>query len=103
MDDAQGLQLFQNKLNGDFDRDAATDVLWALNYIPLAITQAAAYINRRAPCVSVKTYLDTFQESNKKKGNLLNRDAGDLRRDETVSNSVVVTWQVTFEQIRQIP
>ncbi|KAJ9412678.1 hypothetical protein QL093DRAFT_2539123 [Fusarium oxysporum] len=101
MDDAQGLQLFQNKLNGDFDRDAATDVLWALNYIPLAITQAAAYINRRAPCVSVKTYLDTFQESNKKKGNLLNRDAGDLRRDETVSNSVVVTWQVTFEQIRR--
>ncbi|KAK2469400.1 hypothetical protein H9L39_19117 [Fusarium oxysporum f. sp. albedinis] len=86
MDDAQGLQLFQNKLD---------------DCIPLAITQAAAYINRRAPRVSVKTYLDTFQESDKKKGNLLNRDAGDLRRDETVSNSVVVTWQVTFEQIRR--
>ncbi|KAK7403397.1 hypothetical protein QQX98_010841 [Neonectria punicea] len=28
-------------------------------------------------------------------------DAGDLRRDETVSNSVVTTWQVTFEQIRR--
>ncbi|KAG7000110.1 Kinesin light chain [Fusarium oxysporum f. sp. conglutinans] len=101
MDDAQGLQLFQNKLDGDFDRDAATDVLRALDCIPLAITQAAAYINRRAPRVSVKTYLDTFQESDKKKGNLLNRDAGDLRRDETVSNSVVVTWQVTFEQIHR--
>ncbi|RKK20896.1 hypothetical protein BFJ65_g7588 [Fusarium oxysporum f. sp. cepae] len=100
MDDAQGLQLFQNKLDGDFDSDAATDLLRALDYIPLAITQAAAYINRRAPRVSVKTYLDTFRESDKKKGNLLNRDAGDLRRDETVSNSVVVTWQVTFERIR---
>ncbi|KAI7766379.1 hypothetical protein LZL87_013153 [Fusarium oxysporum] len=100
MDDAQGLQLFQNKLNEDFDSDAATDLLRALDYIPLAITQAAAYINRRAPRVSVKTYLDTFRGSDKKKGNLLNRDAGDLRRDETVSNSVVVTWQVTFEQIR---
>ncbi|KAF9766796.1 hypothetical protein IL306_000734 [Fusarium sp. DS 682] len=101
MDEAQGLQLFQNKLDGDFDSDAATDLLRALDYIPLAITQAAAYINRRAPRVSVKTYLDTFRKSDKEKGNLLNREAGDLRRDETVSNSVVVTWQVTFEQIRR--
>ncbi|KAF3359144.1 Aminomethyltransferase [Verticillium dahliae VDG1] len=101
MDDAQGLQLFRNKLNGDFDRNAAADLLRALDYIPLAITQAAAYINRRAPRASVKTYLDAFRESDKKKGSLLNRDAGDLRRDETVSNSVVTTWQVTFEQIRR--
>ncbi|EXK24528.1 hypothetical protein FOMG_18751 [Fusarium oxysporum f. sp. melonis 26406] len=100
MDNAQGLQLFRNKLNGDFGRDAAADLLRALDYIPLAITQAAAYINRRAPRVSVKTYLDTFRESDRKKGSLLNRDAGDLRRDETVSNSVVGTWQVTFDQIR---
>ncbi|KAH8651714.1 hypothetical protein BGZ61DRAFT_468822 [Ilyonectria robusta] len=101
MDDAQGLQLFRNKLNGDFDRDAAADLLRALDCIPLAITQAAAYINRRAPRASVKTYLDTFRESDKKKSSLLNREAGDLRRDETVSNSVVTTWQVTFEQVRR--
>ncbi|EWY97447.1 hypothetical protein FOYG_02287 [Fusarium oxysporum NRRL 32931] len=100
MDEAQGLQLFQNKLGGDLDSDAATDLLRALDYIPLAITQAAAYINRRVPRVSVKRYLDTFRKSDKEKSNLLNREAGDLRRDETVSNSVVVTWQVTFEQIR---
>ncbi|KAI8710446.1 hypothetical protein NCS52_01574800 [Fusarium sp. LHS14.1] len=49
MDDAQGLHLFRNKLNGDFDKDAAADLLRALDCIPLAITQAAAYINRRAP------------------------------------------------------
>ncbi|KAJ4175357.1 hypothetical protein NW767_015803, partial [Fusarium falciforme] len=74
MDDAQGLHLFRNKLNGDFDRDAAADLLRALDCIPLAITQAAAYINRRAPRASVKTYLDAFRESDKKKGSLLNRD-----------------------------
>ncbi|KAI8674483.1 hypothetical protein NCS57_00346200 [Fusarium keratoplasticum] len=101
MDDTQGLQLFRNKLNGDFDRDTAADLLRALDCIPLAITQAAAYINRRAPRASVKTYLDAFRESDKKKGSLLNRDAGDLRRDETVSNSVVTTWQVTFDQINR--
>ncbi|RYP61640.1 hypothetical protein DL771_010059 [Monosporascus sp. 5C6A] len=101
MDDSQGLQLLRTKLEGDFDKDSAADLLRALDYIPLAITQAAAYINRRAPRVSVRTYLETMQKSDKKKGSLLNSDAGDLRRDETVSNSVVTTWQVTFEQIRR--
>ncbi|KAH7125055.1 hypothetical protein B0J13DRAFT_598998 [Dactylonectria estremocensis] len=101
MDDAQALQLFCNKLQGDSDKTATADLLDALDYIPLAITQAAAYINRRAPRISVKTYLDAFRESDKKKGSLLNSDAGDLRRDETVSNSVVTTWQVTLKQIRR--
>ncbi|RYO82845.1 hypothetical protein DL762_006412 [Monosporascus cannonballus] len=101
MDDAQGLQLLRNKLKEEFDKDSAADLLRALDYIPLAITQAAAYINRRAPRISVRTYLETMQRSDKKKSSLLNRDAGDLRRDETVSNSVVTTWQVTFEQIRR--
>jgi hypothetical protein len=27
--------------------------------------------------------------------------AGDLRRDESASNSVVITWQMSFEQIRK--
>ncbi|RYP13088.1 hypothetical protein DL765_007037 [Monosporascus sp. GIB2] len=54
MDDAQGLQLLRNKLKGEFDKDSAADLLRALDYIPLAITQAAAYINRRAPRVSIR-------------------------------------------------
>jgi hypothetical protein len=101
MDDAQSLQLFRNKLKGDFDTDAAGDLVRTLDCIPQAIIQAAAYINRRAPRVSVKTYLNTFRESDEKKGSLLGRDVGDLRRDETVANSVIKTWQVTFEQIRR--
>lgn len=28
-------------------------------------------------------------------------DAGDLRRDESASNSVVATWQMSFEHIRE--
>ncbi|KAH6989346.1 hypothetical protein BKA56DRAFT_513553 [Ilyonectria sp. MPI-CAGE-AT-0026] len=101
MNDANSLQLFRNKLQDNFDQDTAGELLHALNYIPLAITQAAAYINRRAPRVTVRSYLDDFRKSEQKKGSLLNRDAGDLRRDESVSNSVVATWQVTFEQVRR--
>ena len=79
----------------------AAELLRALDCIPLAITQAAAYVNRRAPLISVSTYLDDFRRSDRKNDSLLNSDTGDLRRDETISNSVVTTWQVTFEQIRR--
>ncbi|RBQ76957.1 hypothetical protein FVER14953_12333 [Fusarium verticillioides] len=100
MDEAQGLHLIRNKLTVEFGHDAAIKLLQVLDYIPLAITQAAAYINRRSPRESVETYLEAFQESDQKKNSLLEVDLGDLRRDETVSNSVITTWQVTFEKIR---
>ncbi|KAH7146082.1 hypothetical protein EDB81DRAFT_759388 [Dactylonectria macrodidyma] len=62
-----------------------------LKRTPIARRSFGGYVNRRAPRISVKAYLDAFRESDKKKGSLLNSDAGDLRRDETVSNSVVTT------------
>ncbi|PNP76563.1 hypothetical protein FNYG_09982 [Fusarium nygamai] len=101
MDEAQGLDLITNKLTDIFEHDAAIKLLQALDYIPLAITQAAAYINRRSPRESVESYLEAFQESVQKRNSLLEVDLGDLRRDETVSNSVITTWKVTFEKIRQ--
>jgi tetratricopeptide (TPR) repeat protein len=100
MDEAQGLHLIRNKLTVEFEHDAAVKLLQALDYIPLAITQAAAYINRRSPRESVESYLEAFKESDHKRTTLLKVDLGDLRRDETVSNSVITTWQVTFEKIR---
>lgn len=101
MDNVEALKILENKLSQDIDQDAAIDLARALDFIPLAVNQAAAYINRRAPRVSIRSYLDEFRQNEKQKKSLLNRDAGDLRRREDVSNSVVITWQVTFEQIRQ--
>ncbi|RYP75597.1 hypothetical protein DL771_002297 [Monosporascus sp. 5C6A] len=100
MDNSEALQLFRNKLNGCVDEDAAADLVRALDFIPLAVNHAAAYINRRAPRVSIRSYLDDFRKSEERRGSLLNSDVGDLRRHESVSNSVVMTWQVTFEQVR---
>ncbi|KAI1122550.1 hypothetical protein F5Y10DRAFT_287057 [Nemania abortiva] len=41
-----------------------------------------------------------FQRSEEEKSSLLNRNAGDLRRDGSASNSVVTTWQISFDHIR---
>jgi hypothetical protein len=100
MDTGQALRLLRNKLEGSFNEDGAADLLDALNHIPLAITQAAAYINRRGPRATISSYVNEFRKNDRKKVNLLNRDAGDLRRDESASNSVITTWQISFEYIR---
>ncbi|KAF2177822.1 TPR-like protein [Zopfia rhizophila CBS 207.26] len=100
MDNSQGLQLLQNKLQDAAKEEGAADLLYALDYIPLAITQAAVYINRRSR-MTASGYLNEFRKNEKKKKGLLNWDCGDLRRDLSVSNSVVTTWQISFERIRQ--
>ncbi|ORY63343.1 heterokaryon incompatibility protein-domain-containing protein [Pseudomassariella vexata] len=100
MDESQALQLLQNKLQDTSNKDDTANLLHALNYIALAITQAAVYINKRAR-MTVSGYLDEFHRNDRNKGNLLNLDAGDLRRDSSASSSVVVTWQMSFEHIRE--
>jgi len=97
----EACQLLHEKLQVGYEAGAAVGLVHALDHVPLAITQAAAYINRRAPRMSISAYLDEFRKSDKKRASLLNKDAGDLRRDGSTSNSVVTAWQITFEQIRR--
>ncbi|KAH7138663.1 kinesin light chain [Dendryphion nanum] len=101
MDDGQAMQLLQNKLKDASDEEGMTALIRALDHVPLAITQAAAYINRGSLRTSISSFLDHFWKNDKKRTNLLNKDAGDLRRDEGASNSVVTTWQMSFDQIRE--
>ncbi|KAI4940870.1 hypothetical protein J4E91_011127 [Alternaria rosae] len=100
MDEGEGLQLLRNKLRDPLVEEGAVDLLRALDCIPLAVAQAAAYINRRGR-ITVAGYLAEFRKNSKKRESLLNWDAGELRRDESASNSVVATWQMSFEQIQQ--
>jgi hypothetical protein len=100
MNEGEGLQLLRNKLRDPPIEESAVDLLHALDCIPLAVTQAAAYINRRAR-MTVADYLAKFWRNSKKRESLLKGDAGELRRDESASNSVVTTWRISFEQIRQ--
>ncbi|KAH6983308.1 P-loop containing nucleoside triphosphate hydrolase protein [Ilyonectria sp. MPI-CAGE-AT-0026] len=102
METSQALQLLRNRLGECAEDDVVmSDLVDDLNYMPLAITQAAAYIKRSRLRMSVSAYVAEFRRSHKKKASLLNRDGGDLRRDESASNSIVTTWQITFEEIRR--
>jgi hypothetical protein len=51
--------------------------------------------------MTISGYLDEFRKSNRRKRKFLNNDTGDLRRDVNASHSVITTWKISFEQIRE--
>jgi hypothetical protein len=74
----------------------------ALEYIPLAITQAAAYIANRLPLITVSAYLRMFHESESKRTRLLqNEDFTDHRRNPSIRYAMITSWQLSLEQIHQ--
>ncbi|KAH7356026.1 hypothetical protein BKA66DRAFT_515754 [Pyrenochaeta sp. MPI-SDFR-AT-0127] len=99
MSEGEAVNLLQNKL-GDGPWHDATKLVKALDCIPLAIAQAAAYISRLGSRMSVAKYLSELKEV-KKTVQLLQKAASDTRRDGEALNSVLTTWQISFEHILQ--
>ncbi len=102
MAQADALTLLEKKLGSpsDIDVAVATDLVQALDLVPLAIGQAAAYIQARAPRSSPEKYLAEFREGEHKRSKLLEHDAGDLRRGGGASNAILTTLQISFDHIR---
>ncbi|KAL9082768.1 MAG: hypothetical protein Q9165_008790, partial [Trypethelium subeluteriae] len=101
MDEAQALALFKTKLGVQENSGNIAKLAAALEYMPLAITQAAAYISRRSPRCTVIQYLEEFQNSDHGKMSLLDYNASQLRRDREAKNSIIVTWQISFHYIQR--
>ena len=101
MDEGDALAFLQKKLSFDADEHNAIKLLQALDYMPLAITQAAAYIEQRSPCMTISRYLDEIYRSDHNRACLLKKDIGDSCRDGRASNLIIVTWQISFEHIRK--
>ncbi len=103
MTERNALLLVEKRLGRPlFDEEVtvAADLVRALDLIPLPISQAAAYIQARAPRSSLKKYLAEFRESESNRARLLGHDAGDLRREGSASNSIRTTWEISFNYIR---
>src|SRR5271156_6626214 len=80
MDEAHALELFEKKMGKQDDSKDVVDLATALEFMPLAIVQAAAYISQRAPRCSVRQYIEKFQKTDKGKTRLLTYEAGHRRR-----------------------
>ncbi|KAJ5922217.1 Tetratricopeptide-like helical [Penicillium verrucosum] len=103
MERSEALELLQIKLgeNQESERQESEQLVDVLEFMPLAIIQAASYIRNRAPRCSVSQYLTDFQKSDREATKLLKKEAGHIYRDREAKNSILVTWQISFDYIRQ--
>ncbi|OQD78899.1 hypothetical protein PENANT_c073G06444 [Penicillium antarcticum] len=101
MESSEALELLQKKLEYQGEIQETQQLVNALEFMPLAIVQAASYIRNRTPRYSVSQYLRSIQGSDRDATNLLKKEAGHLSRDWEANNSILVTWQISFDYIRQ--
>ncbi|KAJ5612645.1 hypothetical protein N7510_005839 [Penicillium lagena] len=100
MEGSEALELLQKKLKSPGDRQEALELVEELEFMPLAIVQAAGYISHRAPRFSVSQYLERLRNGDAKR--LLEYEPGHLHRDWEAKNSILVTWRISFNHLRQI-
>lgn len=81
------------------DSETTVALLKQLTFLPLAIAQASAYINKNS--LDLSTYLELLQEKEPDIVNLLSEDFKDAGRYKDIQNPVVTTWLISFEQIQR--
>ena len=103
MDNEEAVQLLRARGAGPTpSNDDAQILVVMLGRLPLAISQAAAFISENQ--TSVKTYLEILRSTRLDMQRLLRENMTDHRRDIEIKSSVVETWQISFDQVaRQSP
>ncbi|MCJ1231813.1 hypothetical protein MMC12_008492, partial [Toensbergia leucococca] len=98
MEEEDAKTLLRKRLPDDkSSEDDIIALVKTLERLPLAVTQAAAYISVQKTMMTIAKYLAYIQQNEE----ILLADMGDLRRDPSVPNSVLVTWQISFDQIKK--
>ncbi|KAJ6114394.1 hypothetical protein N7486_000172 [Penicillium sp. IBT 16267x] len=101
MEKTEALDLLQKKADIPTGSDNLP-LVEALEFMPLAIVQAAAYITHRSPRCSVSQYLEKIQKNGREAVRLLNYEAGLLHRDWEAKNSILLAWQISFDHIHAL-
>ncbi|KAH8692117.1 putative kinesin [Talaromyces proteolyticus] len=101
MDEQAAKEVLTNSLiHKDLVHDAAiATFLQQLTFLPLAITQAAAYINANG--IGISEYLALLQEE-QDGVELLSEDFNDEGRYTEIQNPVATTWLISFHQIQRL-
>ncbi|KAI0459912.1 P-loop containing nucleoside triphosphate hydrolase protein [Xylaria acuta] len=90
------LDKIKNETAKEYEHYAVKKLLTELGFLPLAVSQAAAYMRRTS--TSVEDYLSLIRSS---KGRILGRSEHDQHRREQVSNSVLETWDISVQHLRK--
>lgn len=98
MSPSDSIELLKSKIiEEDWDDSDGMRLAKELSYLPLALTQAAAFISEN--CISVSEYLDTLISGKEDMEELLSEHLEDTRRELDTENSVMRTWKLSFDHI----
>ncbi|KAA8648319.1 uncharacterized protein ATNIH1004_004204 [Aspergillus tanneri] len=99
LDEKTGLRMLEKALllnHVPVEKSAAVRLLEQLTFLPLAITQAAAYINGNE--IGISKYVELLQKHESHVIDLLSEDF----EDESIQNPVATTWWISFQQIGRL-
>ena len=94
--DSKNLLRSRMSIDSWCDADAAK-LIEELAYLPLVITQAAAFISENS--LSISEYLNLLGTGDADLQDLLSEHLEDPRRELETENSVIRTWKLSFDQI----
>lgn len=99
MHNTEAQQLLRSKLPEDMliDSAEASELVDALGNLPLAISQAAAFITENS--MEVGEYLAALNSDVSQMQDLLSEDLGDHRRHPDSESAILSTWKMSFNQI----
>ncbi|KAL4772555.1 hypothetical protein BDW60DRAFT_207169 [Aspergillus nidulans var. acristatus] len=102
LDRKTGMEFLEKSLCKDLlhDSHAMIRLLEQLTFLPLAISQATAYINKKG--LTVSDYLTLLEEQETDVVELLSKDFGDDQRYTDVQNPVATTWLISFKQVQKL-
>ncbi|KAL8850124.1 MAG: hypothetical protein Q9221_004941 [Calogaya cf. arnoldii] len=93
--------LLQSKVPKEkWDHDRADTLLYELDYLPLALTQAAAFVKRNK-LATLKDYMGKLCQFHLNVKDVLSYELHDPRRQPGTPNAVFRTWQISYLQIQQ--
>jgi tetratricopeptide (TPR) repeat protein len=98
----EALRLLQHRSKEPAASDKSPEsdkLLQVLEYIPLAITQAAAFIRRNR--MALRDYLTALEKDDQNLKDYLSSEQSDDRRDSDHPSAVFRTWKISFDQIRK--
>ncbi|EWY79241.1 hypothetical protein FOYG_17582 [Fusarium oxysporum NRRL 32931] len=81
------------------NEEVTSHLLTLLAHLPLAITQAAAYMNENQ--IPLTEYLQLFENTDRDRIELLSAEFQDDTRYEQSQDPVATTWFISFNQIRK--
>jgi hypothetical protein len=93
-------EMLQSVIGGaELEEPDSSKLVLALQRVPLAITQASAFIKKNH--ITVRQYYELFTASKFNAEELLGEGFTDLSRGLDSTNSVSATWAISFEVIRR--